>query len=603
MGNIYDVLSQGVTVFAVALLVYGVRCLFADKLNPRWQFHLWWVVFFFALLPIKWLGEQSLVSFDQWMQTLRVRLELSLQSSYSSPWMPGNPNGLAMAKSWTDWLFLAYGVWVIGSIVFFLQSYVRLRLRLKKAVAVQVPLVTQVAETYGLPMPAQVLESRTAKTPFVVGVFRPKLVLPMGQPVDSLVILHELLHIKHRHVLHGWLTTILRCTYPLTWYFCNQMDNDRERACDQAVLEQLEGESRRDYGRILLSMVDNKGVHRPGVTAMANGAKHIKTRIGSIVNFRKYPRGMELVSFCMLIVMTVTLIGGNATATENFDQEEMALAYGQTHRATTPAGALDLYSQARYYEGHEPVRSLAYLAAATKPSDLESVYETRVMEPGYSYLEGPRFQGFGQDEDGNYLCQMVFFEINGHIGTYWFHTVLLEEEDGYWSAKAVEERTGTVDADTDEMLQTVPGTNIWSAEVAGHLVEVSQVNYFSVNGPLQQGNPVLWMDNTYAVTLPNPDGNFWSHYTRDQITVTNQSDKPSDIGRLTIQYDENYGDKTLNRNVALQPGESDFSNTGGGGFSHKNKVMWEDVKPTTSVSATIEIDGETYNVNLSRHQS
>ena len=79
----------------------------------------------------------------------------------------------------------------------------------------------------------------------------------MGWEPDEKVILHELLHLKHRDLWAGWLTAALRCLHwcdPLLWLVFDKVDNDREALCDQRVLERLEGEDRRDYGRGVLSM-------------------------------------------------------------------------------------------------------------------------------------------------------------------------------------------------------------------------------------------------------------------------------------------------------------------------------------------------------------
>ena len=120
--------------------------------------------------------------------------------------------------------------------------------------------VAALAERFGLSMPRRVVESRAASTPFLVGVVRPVLVLPMGWAPDRKVILHELIHLKQRDVAAGWVTALFRCVHwcnPFLWRIFDRIDNQREQRCDQLVLERLEGEDRRDYGRVLLSMADD----------------------------------------------------------------------------------------------------------------------------------------------------------------------------------------------------------------------------------------------------------------------------------------------------------------------------------------------------------
>ena len=87
-----------------------------------------------------------------------------------------------------------------------------------------------------------------------------------------------------------------------------------ESLCDQRVLEELEGEERRAYGKILLSMTDEKYARAPGTTSISNGGKNIKRRIEAIARFKKYPRGMALVSVCALVVLAAPIFAGSETS-------------------------------------------------------------------------------------------------------------------------------------------------------------------------------------------------------------------------------------------------------------------------------------------------
>ena len=87
-------------------------------------------------------------------------------------------------------------------------------------------------------------EPRRLHPPFLVGVVRPVLVLPMGWAPDRKVILHELIHLKQRDVAAGWVTALFRCVHwcnPFLWRIFDRIDNQREQRCDQLVLERLEG--------------------------------------------------------------------------------------------------------------------------------------------------------------------------------------------------------------------------------------------------------------------------------------------------------------------------------------------------------------------------
>ncbi len=207
------------------------------------------------------------------------------------PFSPAEP-----PRSLTDWLFLLYLAGALGLALWYLGCALRLSLRVSPGRpwwrAPGGRPSTLWPNGTSCPAPGAWWSAAGAK-PLPDGIFAPALVLPMGWEPDEKVILHELLHLKHRDLWAGWLTAALRCLHwcdPLLWLVFDKVDNDREALCDQRVLERLEGEDRRDYGRVLLSMADSRTVRVPGATTMANGARAIQARIQAIARFKRFPR-------------------------------------------------------------------------------------------------------------------------------------------------------------------------------------------------------------------------------------------------------------------------------------------------------------------------
>ena len=306
-----------------ALFVLVLQHIFRDKLSPQWQYAVWMVVVLRLILPVGWLGRSAIADLTGLGEALRTWVELGLDSAWSSPWTPSLPlAGIpippagGLPRSVTDWLFLLYLAGVLLSALWLAAGGLRLRRSLGEAVPVagaRLEAVAALAERFGLSMPRRVVESRAASTPFLVGVVRPVLVLPMGWAPDRKVILHELIHLKQRDVAAGWVTALFRCVHwcnPFLWRIFDRIDNQREQRCDQLVLERLEGEDRRDYGRVLLSMADDGRRRFPGATTMANGGQNIKARIQAITRFKAFPRGMGLVSVCMVVTLTLSLVVG-----------------------------------------------------------------------------------------------------------------------------------------------------------------------------------------------------------------------------------------------------------------------------------------------------
>lgn len=190
---------------------------------------------------------------------------------------------------------------------------------------------------------------------FVFGILKPTLVLPQNH-VDDKIILHELLHLKHKDILQNIIWLLLKSLHwcnPFLNHVFQIIHNDMESLCDQRVLELVEGEERREYGRILLSMTNDKYPSTFGTSSISNGGKNIKRRIEAIVRFKLYPKGMFLVSVCIgVLLLPMILTGINSKAyiekstddPENFDYQ-LSVSSAKLIKYDTMTSAIDLYAK------------------------------------------------------------------------------------------------------------------------------------------------------------------------------------------------------------------------------------------------------------------
>lgn len=138
----------------------------------------------------------------------------------------------------TDWITLTViAVWACGALGVLL---IRLRgwLRIRRAM--------RESEPVAIEFPVHVLSAPGLLEPGVVGFFRPVLLLPesllKNLPPTHLqaVLVHEMSHVQRGDNLTAAIHMIVEAIfwfYPLVWWIGNRLLGERERACDESVVE------------------------------------------------------------------------------------------------------------------------------------------------------------------------------------------------------------------------------------------------------------------------------------------------------------------------------------------------------------------------------
>jgi len=157
------------------------------------------------------------------------------------------------------------------------------------------------------------------KSPILFGFIRPRVLLPADLvrelPFERLryILLHELAHLKRRDILTGWILAFLQSLHwfnPLVWWAFGRMRFDRELACDEQVLSRVPDEERRNYGDVLIGMLEryNNIHHLPAIAGILENKNHLKRRLVMIKKFRR-PERREIVAFAALLaVLSITFL-------------------------------------------------------------------------------------------------------------------------------------------------------------------------------------------------------------------------------------------------------------------------------------------------------
>lgn len=165
----------------------------------------------------------------------------------------------------------------------------------------------QTAASLGLKRAVPVRRSRQVRTPMVLGLLRPVLLLPEGQEVDEVVLCHELTHLKRLDLAYKALLVAacwLHWFNPLVWWMSRAASENLELCCDDDVAAGRDAAFRRKYGELLLSTAEEKP--GPTLSSRFGGSKQaMKDRLTNL--FVKKKRGRLLA--CTAVAVLI-LVGG-----------------------------------------------------------------------------------------------------------------------------------------------------------------------------------------------------------------------------------------------------------------------------------------------------
>ena len=139
------------------------------------------------------------------------------------------------------------------------------------------------------PTPMPVLASPALMEPGLIGLVRPVLVVPqtlperLSRPEIEAVLAHEACHLRRRDNLTAALHMLVEALFwfhPLVWWIGGRLIAERERACDEAVVEA--GHDRTAYARSLVESA-RFYLQSPLICVAGAAGSGLKTRVVAIM--------------------------------------------------------------------------------------------------------------------------------------------------------------------------------------------------------------------------------------------------------------------------------------------------------------------------------
>ena len=297
-------MSMSYTGSIIIIFIIAVRLLL--KRAPKiFSYMLWAIPFFRLLFPVSFKSIWSLIPAES------SRIPASVITKTSS----GIGNGMfnvdpvvndsisikepmLAAEPLQAWIKLGSIVWTIGILAFLIYgiwSVVRLKSKLNEANFEE----------------KNIYRSQLVDTPFVMGLFRPKIYLPvtLSESEKDYILLHEQTHLKRfDHVIRffSYLVVCIHWFNPLVWIAFWLSGKDMEMSCDESVIRRLGQGVKKNYSQSLLNLTIGKS--NIGMTPLAFGEGDTRGRIKNIINFQRPKWWIVVIAILVLIVAFVGLM-------------------------------------------------------------------------------------------------------------------------------------------------------------------------------------------------------------------------------------------------------------------------------------------------------
>ena len=192
-------------------------------------------------------------------------------------------------------IFVGMIIWLIGMAVMVTVSVVNY-FRLKKGLR------------FATRMEGNVWQCETVRSPFLVGLIKPKIYLPYGldEQTEGYILAHERYHLKrfdHIAKLLGYTALTVHWFNPLCHLAFRLMNGDMEMSCDEHVLERNNIPTTQ-YSYSLLTIATNRRF--PAATPLAFAETGVKERMINVLKWKKPKKWVSVVAVMVCVILLIS---------------------------------------------------------------------------------------------------------------------------------------------------------------------------------------------------------------------------------------------------------------------------------------------------------
>jgi len=411
----------------VFVIMAGALTLLLRKNQARARYWLWLAASVKFLIPFSLLiGIGSHLAWSRGSAGTRAGLYFAMQE-VSQPFSQPTTSMISRAAPSTASPSLTHllpallaAVWLCGFLVVVFVWYMRWR-RISAAIRKAVPLqegrevdaLRQLERIGGIRKRIEMLMSRASLEPGIFGIARPVLMWPEGisERLEDAhleaILAHEVWHVRRRDNLAAAIHMVVEASfwfYPLVWWLGARLVEERERACDEAVLEL--GTDRHVYAESILKIcefcVGSPLACVSGVTGADLKKRIVRVMTEGVMRKLDFSRRL-LLSAAALAAIAVPVVAGvlNVTQTRAESRAQYEVVSPKRNKSDNPP--VRIKSQVQNTAAIAPSHEVASIKSNNPTVRIESqAQNTSAIEPGYEVVS------IKPHNSGDELFKMMF---------------------------------------------------------------------------------------------------------------------------------------------------------------------------------------------------
>jgi len=310
----------------ISLLYVAITPLLARRYSAKSRYYAWLIIVVGLVIPFRPQLSNSVVE----IVTTETATPAIYVGNGTTAINPIQNAGFTSTSFSVSWWQIALIIWLVGVVVFLAYQavmhyrFIKTSKRWSEVITNKrdLALLEGLKSEMGLSNQIDFLQCDSVGSPMLVGVFKPRLLLPKGDfRRDELyfILKHELVHYKRKDLWYKCLVmaaTAIHWFNPIVYLITRAIDVLCEMSCDDEVIGNTGTDMRLHYSEAIIGVVKYQTRLKTAFSTNFYGGKNgMKKRIFSIMDTGKKRVGVALL--CTVLLLTIGVGAAFATSSHS----------------------------------------------------------------------------------------------------------------------------------------------------------------------------------------------------------------------------------------------------------------------------------------------